>query len=117
MMRDAKKGRRATAQHPFQFNSLVASATLAGHLVVTAQQLAWQSSATDIILESDLTIDNQILIAVGLLHTAPVAIREITHGFHWLHFEFFKIIDDNIRRHSLAQPAAISNADGPTYHS
>src|SRR5215472_3227609 len=103
MMRDAKKGRRAAAQRPFQFSSTAASAASAGHLVVTAQQLAWQSSATDIILKSDLAIDYQIPIAVGLLHPAPVTVGEITHGLHRLHFEFFKIIDDNIRRHSLAQ--------------
>ena len=58
---------------------------LSRDLVVAAEEFAGQGSGANAVLERDLAVHDRVAIAVRLLHTPPVAVREIVYRLHRLY--------------------------------
>src|SRR5579864_7848941 len=107
-------GAHRTLSARAQISQLIACS--GSYLVAAAKHLARQRPGADVVLERHLTIDDRVAVAVGAAHTTPVAIGQIAYRFGRSQAQLLEVVDHDVRGLSLAQGAAITDANGPSDH-
>src|SRR6516164_11657898 len=74
------------------------------------QKLPRQGSRRLAVFKGDLTVDQDPVVALGLLDTPPLAAGQVFSDFRRQNFQLGEIIDHDIRRRLLAAGAALFEA-------
>src|SRR5690349_23622810 len=74
------------------------------------QKLPRQGSRRLAVFKSDLTVDQDPVVALGLLDTPPFATRQVFGHFRGQNFQLIEVVDHDVRRSLLAQRATVFEA-------